>query len=364
MSDDEDRMSAILSETDAMHRAFEIARFGPRHGVNPQVGCVLLDADGRLLAEGWHRGAGTPHAEVAALAALVDSLDAVGATAVVSLEPCDHHGRTGPCSVALIDAGVARVVYAVADPGEHSSGGAERLRAAGVEVQDGVLRDAGEELIRPWLTALRLGRPFVTVKWASSLDGRAAAADGSSRWITGAEARADVHRRRAEHDAIVVGTGTLLADDPALTARDGESLLAHQPAPVVIGERPVPVGAAVLAHPLPVRAFAHHDLALVLDELYRDEVRSVFVEGGPTLASAFFAAGLVDEVLVYLAPTLLGGPRTALTDLGVGDIGRQLRLELTDVSRLGDDLRLVARPLQAAAPSPTLAAVPVRAGKE
>ncbi|WP_127820288.1 bifunctional diaminohydroxyphosphoribosylaminopyrimidine deaminase/5-amino-6-(5-phosphoribosylamino)uracil reductase RibD, partial [Microbacterium sp. CPCC 204701] len=222
------------TEHDAMRRALAIARNGPR-GVNPQVGAVLLSPDGRVLAEGWHRGAGTPHAEVDALSK-ASPADVRGATAVVTLEPCNHTGRTGPCSEALIGAGVARVVYAVSDPGVRSSGGGDRLRAAGVQVEAGVLADEAEQFLDSWMTVQRLGRPHVTVKWAQSLDGRAAAADATSRWITGPAARADVHRRRAHSDAIVVGTGTVLADDPALTARapDG-SLLAQQPVPVVLG---------------------------------------------------------------------------------------------------------------------------------
>ena len=332
-----------------MSRAVELALRGPRAGINPQVGCVLLAPDGRTLAEGWHRGAGTPHAEVDALSNLADPRDAIGATAVVTLEPCNHHGRTGPCSEALIGAGVDRVVYAVPDPGVSSAGGGARMRAAGLDVESGLLADRAGEAIRPWLTAMRLHRPFVTVKWASSLDGRAAAADGSSRWITGPEARADVHRFRSEHDAIVVGTGTVLADDPALTARLGDDLYPHQPAPVVIGTRPVPASAAVRAHPLPVRVHATHDLGAVLASLFDDGVRSVFVEGGPTLASAFLRAGLVDDVVAYLAPTLIGGPIVALDDLGVDTIGDQRRLDLKSVELLGDDVRILARPRPASA---------------
>ena len=342
--------TTALTEHDAMRRALELALRGPRHGVNPQVGCVLLSPDGDVLAEGWHRGAGTPHAEIDALSALEVPALAIGATAVVTLEPCNHHGRTGPCSVALIDAGVARVVYAVADPGVRSAGGGERMRAAGIDVESGLEADAIEDAIRPWLTATRHRRPFVTVKWASSLDGRAAAADGTSQWITGPAARADVHRRRGEADVIVVGTGTVLADDPALTARDGSGLAPHQPAPVVVGRTEVPESARVRRHPEPLRHFTTHDLASVLAELYDDEVRSVFVEGGPTLASAFIAAGLADELVVYLAPTLLGGPKTALTDVGVGTIADQRALRITDISQLGDDIRIVARPGE---PSPS-----------
>lgn len=333
-----------------MSRALELAVRGPAWGVNPQVGCVLLAPNGEVLAEGWHQGAGTAHAEVDALSRL--SPDAArGATAVVTLEPCNHQGRTGPCSEALIAAGIARVVYAVADPSPQAQGGGHRLRTAGIEVIEGVGAAEAEELLHGWLGAARLGRPWVTVKWASSLDGRAAAADGSSQWITGAAARADVHRRRTANGAIVAGVGTVLADDPSLTARaeDGR-LLGHQPLPVIIGERPVPEAAAVRRHPVPPAFFATHDLPAVLDELWHREVRSVYVEGGPTLASAFIAAGLADELHLYLAPLLLGGPRTAIGELGVGSIDRALRLRTVERVPLGDDLLVIARPEPAAAP--------------
>ncbi|WP_375401493.1 bifunctional diaminohydroxyphosphoribosylaminopyrimidine deaminase/5-amino-6-(5-phosphoribosylamino)uracil reductase RibD [uncultured Amnibacterium sp.] len=328
----------------AMARALQLAARGPAGGVNPRVGCVLLDADGRVLAEGWHRGAGTDHAEVDALGHLAPGA-ARGATAVVTLEPCDHTGRTGPCSVALIDAGVARVVIGEADPNPLAAGGAARLRAAGIQVDQGPLAAEAARLNRRWAASLRLGRPFVTAKWAASLDGRVAAADGTSRWITGTEARLDVHRRRAEHGAIVVGTGTALADDPALTARDAEgALLPHQPRPVVVGRREPPADAAVRRHPLPLLRETAHDPAALLDRLQQAEVRSVFLEGGPTLLSAFAAAGLVDEYLIYLAPTLLGGDRLATGDLGVATIDEQRLLTIDDITRLGDDLLVVAAP--------------------
>jgi diaminohydroxyphosphoribosylaminopyrimidine deaminase/5-amino-6-(5-phosphoribosylamino)uracil reductase len=305
---------------------------------------VILGADGGILAEGWHRGAGTAHAEVDALSKFAPGAGR-GATAVVTLEPCNHTGRTGPCAVALIEAGIGRVVYAVADPGEDSSGGDDRLRAAGIDVEAGVLADEATDFLADWLVVARLGRPFLTVKWASSLDGRAAAADGSSQWITGPEARADVHRRRSESDAIIVGTGTVLADDPSLTARDSAgALLESQPVPVVIGTRPTPDAAALRAHPREPLFYETNDLPVVLADLRERGIRRAFVEGGPTLASAFVAANLVDEYLVYLAPTLLGGSRLALGDIGVTRIGEQRRLSLRSVERLGDDLLLVAQP--------------------
>ena len=338
---------ATDAEIAAMRRALELAAKGPQSR-NPQVGAVVLAADGSVLAEGWHRGAGTAHAEVDALTKLGGS--AVGATAIVTLEPCNHTGRTGPCAEALIAAGVARVVYAVSDPGDHSGGGAERLRAAGIDVEGGVLGNDARALLESWLTSRALGRPHVTVKWAQSLDGRAAAADGTSKWITGTGARADVHRRRADADAIVVGTGTVLADDPALTARAEDALLPHQPVPVVVGSRVVPADARVRQHPHAPLFYTSHDLAEALDDLLDRGLHRVFVEGGPTLASAFVTGGFADRVLTYIAPTLIGGPRTALTDVGVGTISQQRRLEIESVDRLGSDLLIVSRPVSESEP--------------
>lgn len=330
-----------------MRHALSLAAHGPATGVNPQVGCVLVDADGSVVAEGWHRGAGTPHAEVDALSRVAGT---AGLTAIVTLEPCNHHGLTGPCSQALIDAGVVRVVYAVSDTGTHSGGGAERLREAGVLVECGVLAEEASEAMRVWLTAERLRRPFVTLKWASSLDGRAAAEDGSSRWITGTAARQRVHEQREQSDVILVGTGTVIADDPSLTVRgDAGELMPHQPVPVVIGERAIPAGARVLRHPQTPIITGSRDLPTILADLFERDFRHAFVEGGPTLASAFVAAGLVDEYLVYLAPMLLGGGRLALTDIGVGSIGEARQLSIDSVERVGDDLLVVARPVSAAA---------------
>lgn len=326
------------AERAAMARARQLALQGPR-GINPQVGAVILTPDGRTLAEGRHRGAGTAHAEVDALSQLAPGA-ARGATAIVTLEPCNHTGRTGPCAVALIEAGIARVVYAVADPGERSCGGSGRLTDAGIDVTR--LDEAeGEALIADWLFVQRTGRPRVTVKWAQSLDGRAAAADGSSRWITGAEARSHVHRERSVHDAIAVGTGTLLADDPRLTARVPGIDDAPQPLPVVFGDRAIPEGAALRQHPRGIRT-AGHDLERELRILADDGIQTLYVEGGPTLASAFIRAGLADRLTVYLAPTLLGGPRTALDDLGVGTIDEQRRLTVSRLEQLGSDLLVEA----------------------
>ncbi|PZQ89642.1 MAG: bifunctional diaminohydroxyphosphoribosylaminopyrimidine deaminase/5-amino-6-(5-phosphoribosylamino)uracil reductase RibD [Leifsonia xyli] len=335
-------MADTVAYDAAMRRALDLAARGPVTGGNPQVGCVLIDASGTVVAEGWHRGAGSQHAEVDALSKLPD---ARGLTAVVTLEPCNHTGRTGPCSEALIASGVARVVYAVSDPGHESSGGAERLRGAGVEVIPGVLSDEVADFLHIWLTAVARHRPWVTVKWASTLDGRAAAADGTSQWITGTAARQRVHEQRAASDAILVGVGTVIADDPSLTARgDGGELLPHQPLPVVVGERAMPAGAALRRHPAGVLETGTRDLERVLAQLDARGIRRVYVEGGPTLASAIITTGLADEYAVYLAPALLGGDRLAIGDLGIRTIDQARRLRVTSIEQLGDDLLVTARP--------------------
>ncbi|MFA9276968.1 MAG: bifunctional diaminohydroxyphosphoribosylaminopyrimidine deaminase/5-amino-6-(5-phosphoribosylamino)uracil reductase RibD [Rhodoluna sp.] len=327
----------------SMRRAIALASNGPSNGVNPQVGCVVLNSAGTIIAEGWHRGAGTAHAEVDALSQLTPE-QAQGSTFIVTLEPCNHTGRTGPCAQALIEAGVAQVVYAATDPGHASSGGAQRLRDAGIEVLGGVLEDDVEELLEEWMLAARLHRPHVTVKWAASLDGRAAAHDGTSQWISGPESRARVHEQRSAADAIVVGTGTVLADNPSLTARTPEGELHdHQPIPVIIGTRNVPGDALVHQHPLEPLIIGHNDLHAALSEMFDKGIRSIFVEGGPTLASAFIAAGLADRVYIYLAPVLLGGDKVALGDLGVSTLTERIDLEISSVETLGADIFITAK---------------------
>ena len=348
---DDDRTRAQTSghpvtaaETDALRRAFRLAAHGPAHGPNPRVGCVLLSATGEVLGEGWHRGAGTPHAEVAALTdARAQGHDTAGATAVVTLEPCNHTGRTGPCAQALLDAGIARVVVAVGDPNPVAAGGAERLRAEGVDVLTGVLPDEGRAVLGAWLHAVERDRPFVTLKLATSLDGRINAADGSSRWITGEVARHHAHGLRAEVDAIVIGTGTALVDDPSLTARTADGTLhEHQPLRVVVGHRDLAPDATLRGAGGELVQVRTHDPRAVLAELARREVRHVLVEGGPTLTSAFLRAGLVDEVHAYVAPVLLGAGRNAVDDLGITTISDALHLVTRSVQPLGDDVLIVS----------------------
>jgi diaminohydroxyphosphoribosylaminopyrimidine deaminase / 5-amino-6-(5-phosphoribosylamino)uracil reductase len=330
-------------EREAMRRAIELAAsVDIPDGPNPRVGCVILDSEGRTLAEGVHRGAGTAHAEVDALGKAGEA--ARGATAVVTLEPCDHVGRTGPCSEALIQAGVSRVVFAQADPHALAAGGAQRLRLAGVEVEGELLAEESARLNEAWTHAVTTGRPFVTWKVAATLDGRVAAADGSSRWISGEAARAEVHRWRQRCDAIAVGTGTVSVDDPHLTARDAEGHLRDvQPLRVVVGMRDIPEGARVLDEAAPTLHLRTHDPAEVLDSLAQREVRHLLLEGGPRLAAAFLAARAVDQVVWYAAPLLLGAGSPALADLGVTTLGDAIRLRDVRVEQVGEDARISGR---------------------
>ena len=362
---------ASAAETAAMRRAVVLSREAlGRVNPNPPVGCVVLDRDGRVAGEGRTEPVGGPHAEVVALGAA--GLAARGGTAVVTLEPCRHTGRTGPCTDALLAAGVARVVIALDDPHPVAAGGAQQLAAAGVSVETGLLADEAVAVVGPWRTAVARARPHLTWKYAASLDGRSAAADGSSRWITGAPARRDVHRLRAHSDAVLAGIGTVLGDDPALTVRELD--WPRHPLRVVVDSSArtpltaqvldgaartlVAVGAdapadrvkALRGTPaevveLPVDE-GRVDLRALLTTLHERQAHVVLLEGGPTLAGAFLAAGLVDQVVGYLAPALLGAGAAALGPAGVGTIEDAHRLTITDYARVGDDLRVVAVPTQ------------------
>jgi diaminohydroxyphosphoribosylaminopyrimidine deaminase/5-amino-6-(5-phosphoribosylamino)uracil reductase len=317
----------------AMRRAVALAA-GVRGTTspNPWVGCVV--------EPGGYQGAtsppGGPHAEIVALRAAGEA--ARGATLFTTLEPCSHTGRTPPCVDAIVDAGVARVVVGVEDPDPHVRGaGIRALRAAGISVDVGVAEDEVRAQLAPYLKHRSTGRPWVVLKLAASLDGRTAAPDGSSRWITGAAARADGHRLRAESDAVIVGAGTVRADDPALTARDVAG--GRDPLRVVLGR--APAGARV--HPA---LELSGDLGGILDDLGGRGVLQAMVEGGPTVAGAFHRAGLVDRYVVYLAPALFGGDdgRPLFTGPGAPTVADVWRGRLVSVERLGDDLRLECSP--------------------
>lgn len=305
---------------------------------NPPVGAVILDADGEVAGVGATQPPGGPHAEVMALRRA--GRKAAGGTAVVTLEPCNHHGRTPPCVDALLAAEVSAVVYAVPDPNPVAAGGAARLGESGVTVTAGVLGDAvAGGVLREWLHKQRTGKPHVTWKFATSVDGRSAAADGSSQWITSEAARTDVHRRRAVADAIVVGTGTVLVDDPVLTARlpDG-SLAERQPLRVVVGKREISSDSRVLNDDSRTMVIRTRDPQEVLRAL--SDRTDVILEGGPTLAGAFLRAGAIDRIVAYVAPILLGGPVTAVDDVGVLSIAHAQRWRFDGITPIGPDVLL------------------------
>jgi diaminohydroxyphosphoribosylaminopyrimidine deaminase/5-amino-6-(5-phosphoribosylamino)uracil reductase len=353
-------LQATEAEVAAIGLACELAgTVAGRTSPNPPVGAVVLDSGGRIVGEGATQPPGGEHAEVMALAAA--GRRAAGGTAVVTLEPCNHAGRTGPCSQALIEAGIVRVVYALDDPNPVAAGGAQALREAGLQVVAGV--EAAQVLrgaLGPWLHAVTQSRPFVTWKFASTLDGRAAAADGSARWISNALSRADVHELRDVVDAIVVGSGTVLVDDPQLTVRGTggsppDELSSRQPLRVLLDRR----------HRVPPTARVFDDAAetVVLDTavprfalkaLFDRGVRHVLLEGGPTLAGAFLEDRLIDRVIAYVAPKLLGGGPAVLGDAGITTMAEAVTLEVQDVMRLGDDLKITGRPAGPAAVEPGL----------
>jgi len=350
-----------------MTRALELARLG-LYGTdpNPRVGCVIV-REGQVVGEGWHRKAGEPHAEILALQAAGER--ARGATVYLTLEPCAHHGRTPPCCEALVRAAPARVVVAAADPNPRVNGqGMAALRAAGIATGTGLLAQKSRQLNPGFHKRMESGLPWVRVKVAASLDGRTAMAGGESKWITGEAARKDVQAWRARSSAVLTGIGTVLADDPAMTQRLPG--VERQPLRVVLDSRlRLPPGAAIARQPESLLVFAASQapaasaqgaglqvcrvaggpggLALepVLRELARREVNEVLVEAGSRLCGSFLASGLVDELIIYLAPSVLGEAARGMFALpGLTRLSERVQLRFCQVSRVGPDLRIVARP--------------------
>jgi diaminohydroxyphosphoribosylaminopyrimidine deaminase/5-amino-6-(5-phosphoribosylamino)uracil reductase len=345
-----------------LERCLELAELGARTvAPNPMVGCVLV-RDGAVIGEGWHQRPGSPHAEVNALAA---AGDASGATAYVSLEPCAHHGRTPPCSDALIAAGVVRVVIASIDPDPRTNGqGIERLRAGGVDVElaAGDIERRARRQNAGFRTLVRLGRPHVTYKAAISIDGRVAAPGGKPRWISSPQSRALVHEWRARSGAVAIGIGTALADDPTLTARDCMPPAEHQPLRVVfdrtarlpvgsalvrsVGEGPVAAVCRPGAPGIPaliavgVEVIEANDAGQALAELGRRGVSTMLLEGGPTIAAALRGEDLVDRLALFVAPLVLGAGPNALEGWPALRLGEG-ELELSS-SPVGPDTLLVA----------------------
>lgn len=336
-----------------MERAIELARYQRPHP-NPRVGAVIVDAGGQVIGEGAHVAPGTDHAEVVALKSA--SGDVTGSTIYVTLEPCSHHGRTPPCADALIEAGISHVVVGLVDPDTNVAGqGLERLREAGITVETGIMAEAIEDLDPGYLVHRRLGRSRVTLKLALTLDGNAAASDGTSQWITGELARQDSHRLRADSDAVLVGSGTLSVDNPLLNVRSVEG---PQPRPVIVaGRTPLPAGARIWQrHPLVVAGSGYtgpgEHVAVATDTDGRVDVTDmarrlgdlglldVMVEGGPHLARSLFEAGIVDRIVIYYGAKLAGGTGKAAFAGDFATLADARDLQIKSVDVLGDDIRV------------------------
>lgn len=367
-------MTAFTSTDHAMMaRALRLAELGAyTTKPNPMVGCVIAHGD-EIVGEGWHQRAGEPHAEVLALREAGER--AKGATAYVSLEPCAHTGRTGPCADALVVAGVSRVVAAMRDPFPQVDGaGFDKLRAAGIQVESGLMEAQARALNRGFISRVQRGRPWLRVKLATSLDGRSALASGESKWISGLPSREDVQRWRARSGAILTGAGTVLADDPQLTVRLGDDTPFVPPLRVVLdpglatiargrvreGDAPTlyihapdakpPRGIQAQLAAVPVRE-GRFDLDAVLRLLAERGVNEIQLEAGATLAGGFLGAGLVDEVLLYVAPVLLGERARPMFDgLGIDSMAQKLKMSIVESRYLGQDVRLLLQP-QAGGPA-------------
>jgi diaminohydroxyphosphoribosylaminopyrimidine deaminase/5-amino-6-(5-phosphoribosylamino)uracil reductase len=315
-----------------------------RTAPNPIVGAVIIGTDGTVIAEGFHdRAANADHAEVVALK--IAGERARGATMYVTLEPCNHTGTTGPCTQAIIDAGIATLVYAVSDPNTVAAGGAAILRAAGIDVVAGVGADEATHSNRAWLTKILKGRPFVTWKVAATLDGKVAAADGTSQWITNEASRADVQKVRRSVDAIMVGTQTVIADDPHLIPRDGKT--GSNPLRIVCGTQELPKGAQVFDGAAPTKVIASKDLKVVAAELKATGVNHILLESGPTLATALLQAGMLDELMLYQGASVLGVGKSFVADLGITTLNNAMSMQRISTETFGDDVKSVYRIVKA-----------------
>ena len=311
-----------------------------RTAPNPIVGAVIVATDGSVIAEGFHdRAISNDHAEVVALKSAGNK--ALGATMYVTLEPCNHTGTTGPCTQAIIDAGIATVVYAVSDPNTVAAGGAATLKAAGIQVIAGVGTDEATHSNRAWLTKILKGRPFITWKVAATLDGKVAAADGTSKWITNEASRANVQKVRRSVDAIMVGTQTVIADDPHLIPRD--DVKATNPLRIVCGTQELPKDAQVFDDAAPTKVIASKDLKIVAAELLATGANHILLESGPTLATAMLQAGMLDEWMLYQGASVLGAGKSFVDDLGVTTVDSAISLARISTETFGDDVKSVYR---------------------
>ena len=326
-------MRQVLRAEAAMAHAIECARLGlGKTFPNPIVGAVITTATGELISEGFHQGG--DHAEVIALNATKEI--PAGSILYVTLEPCNHQGKTPPCVDAIINAGIKRVVYAVSDPNPAAAGGAERLRAAGIEVQSGIGEEEARLVNRAWLTKMELGRSHITWKIASTMDGKVAASDGSSKWITGELARTDVAQMRSQVDAIVTSTSTVIADDPLMTSKG----FGKDPVRIVMGTTEIKAGAQIFNDSAETVLVKSRNLKELITLANERGFNQLLIESGPTFGTALLREDLIDEIVLFQAPTLFGSGTPAIGDLGITNISDRLDFEISDVEMFGSDLKI------------------------
>ena len=327
----------------AMQRAIALSEKGlGKTAPNPIVGAVIIDATGKIIAEGFHdRMHSEDHAEVVAISAAGNQTQ--GATIVVTLEPCNHIGKTGPCTQAIIDSGISTVVFAVSDPNSIASGGAAKLRAAGITVVEGVLEEEAALSNRAWLMKIKKNRPFFTWKVAATLDGKVAATDGTSKWISNTTSRADVQILRRQSDAILVGTNTVIVDNPHLIPRGDFADYTHNPIRIICGEQELPSDSLVFDDAARTEVIKSKNLDLLVEKLNELGVNQVFVEAGPTLASAMLDHCLMDELVIYQAPSLLGSGKAFFNFGQETTIENQLRIDHISTQVLAGDVKSIYR---------------------
>ena len=332
-----------MDYTVAMQRAIALSEQGlGKTAPNPIVGAVIIDDAGTVIGEGFHdRMKSKAHAEVVAIANATKNL--TGATIIVTLEPCNHSGSTGPCTQAIIDAGISTVVFAVNDPNSVASGGVDTLRYAGIKVVEGVLKEEAAYANRAWLMKIKKNRPFFTWKVATTLDAKIAATDGTSKWITNETSRADVQILRRQADAILVGTNTVITDDPHLIPRGDFAGYSHNPIRVICGEQELPKDAKIFDSAAQTVVVKSKDLDLLVEKLNELEINQVFVEAGMTLASAMVDHCLMDELVIYQAPTLLGSGKQFFAFDFPSTISNQMRLDHISTVVLEGDVKSVYR---------------------
>ena len=321
-----------MDQSALMSRADDLSKLGLGFTApNPIVGCIIVDSNNNVIAEEFHNGGA--HAESKAINSI--KIIPPGATLFTTLEPCNHQGKTEPCSDLIIKSGIKNVIYSITDPNSVAQGGSKKLREAGLNVTSGVLSEKVEFTNRHWLQKIKTGRPYFTWKIAMTLDGKIAALDGSSKWITSVESRDEVSKLRSQADAVLIGTGTALADNPSLNSHNPGS---QQPLRIVVGKSEVPASHKLNDESAPTHFLKSHETSALIKLLSDLEINQVLVESGPKLATVLLKHGLIDEIVAYIAPTILGSGSSFVGDLDISSLSERMDYQIHSFTQIGNDL--------------------------